>query len=86
MAVLGHLIKSEEFVRKQNEKENKEDEDQPKNTDSNIFISQTFCRNSGHFSNMFYFTKLMLFFFVQNLTNSTEFSKKIGVFFNFLGF
>ena len=32
LAVLRHVIKSEEFVRKQNDKENKEDEDHPKNT------------------------------------------------------
>ena len=31
LAVLRHVIKSEEFVRKQNDKENKEDEDHPKN-------------------------------------------------------
>ena len=30
LTVLRHVIKSEEFVRKQNDKENKEDEDQPK--------------------------------------------------------
>ena len=40
LAVLRHVIKSEEFVRKQTEKENKEDEDQSKNKGLNYSCSR----------------------------------------------
>ena len=47
LAVLRHVIKSEEFVRKQNDKENKEDEDHPKNTGSIVFFMFFFVTESN---------------------------------------